>query len=510
MTWRADDPQGNEAAKVKYEVVPYTRGKGVDLGCGPSKGFAHWIGVDSCKDVALFGIPMQPDVVVETCERLPYADGELDFAFSSHLLEHIVNYCGALKEWRRVLKVGGHLVLYLPHKALYPNVGTPGANPDHQHDFTPEQILADLATIGGWDFPLCESRNERMEYSFLIVATKRNDWQQNHLYRRKRSEKTVCVVRYGGFGDMIQAAGVLPGLKRQGYHVTVMTTPKGQAVLAEDPHVDAWFLQEQDQVPNQELGAHWTANARRFDRFINLSESVEVGLLFQPGVTRHGWPQAARHMVANVNYGEFTAAIAEVPYKNEARFYPSPQEAKDAAALVRGFSILWVLAGSSVHKFYPWQDTAIQRVLNEIPEANVIFVGSADCKILEQGWENNPRVLCASGELGIRETMAIAQKVAVVVGPETGVLNAVAFEPNEKICLLSHSSKENLTKHWVNTTSLIGQAQCYPCHRLHYGDAFCPTHKETGAALCQVTIDPDHVFDAVAAAYRVWKLRAAA
>ena len=46
-----------------------------------------------------------------------------------------------LREWWRVIRPGGHLVLYLPHKAHYPNIGQPGANPAHKHDFLPEDIV---------------------------------------------------------------------------------------------------------------------------------------------------------------------------------------------------------------------------------------------------------------------------------------------------------------------------------------------------------------------------------
>ena len=46
MTWRAEDPMGDEASKVKYDIVEYTRGAVLDLGCGPSKAFPHFIGVD--------------------------------------------------------------------------------------------------------------------------------------------------------------------------------------------------------------------------------------------------------------------------------------------------------------------------------------------------------------------------------------------------------------------------------------------------------------------------------
>ena len=47
MAWRLNDPQGNEAAKIKYDIVPYTRGKGLDVGCGGFKAYQHFIGVDN-------------------------------------------------------------------------------------------------------------------------------------------------------------------------------------------------------------------------------------------------------------------------------------------------------------------------------------------------------------------------------------------------------------------------------------------------------------------------------
>jgi SAM-dependent methyltransferase len=45
------------------------------------------------------------------------ADGSYDFLLSSHCLEHVANPLGALREWHRVTRPGGHLVLLLPDPA---------------------------------------------------------------------------------------------------------------------------------------------------------------------------------------------------------------------------------------------------------------------------------------------------------------------------------------------------------------------------------------------------------
>lgn len=336
---------------------------------------------------------------------------------------------------------------------------------------------------------------------------------------------SVCVVRYGGFGDMLQAATVLPALKRAGFRVVVMTTPKGRDVIEHDPNVDEFILQDTDQVPNAELGAFWAVQAKRFDRFVNLSESVEGTLLAYPGRANHGWPDAVRRqMLGHVNYHEFTAALAEVPFQAEGRFYPTAEEtaaverfltrARLAANGMAGragpvnapvtFNVLWALSGSSVHKMYPHQDDVIANLLRAIPEATVTLVGDELCRLLETGWEDNPRVHCLSGKIGIRETLALAQRMDCVVGPETGVLNAVAFEPMGKVCMLSHSSRDNLTKHWVNTEAIEPPTACFPCHRLHQDRRFCPEHAPSGAAMCAWDIDPYRVFAAITRVYSEW------
>jgi predicted SAM-dependent methyltransferase len=96
MVWRASDPEGDEAAKVKYDVVRYTRGAVLDFGCGPNKAFPTWLGVDSCKDTELFGIEMHPNLKVDLGDPAAIAAAfqteSVDAIFSSHTLEHIEDH----------------------------------------------------------------------------------------------------------------------------------------------------------------------------------------------------------------------------------------------------------------------------------------------------------------------------------------------------------------------------------------------------------------------------------
>lgn len=540
MVWRLNDPQGNEAAKVKYDIVPYTRGVVLDMGCGPSKAYRHFLGVDSCKDTELFGIAMRPEIRCDVGDPQAVADTfqslSVDAIFSSHCLEHIEDYRAALAAWWDIIKPGGHLVLYLPHRELYPNIGTYGANPDHKHDFVAEDIIRALEGFTPClDVLVNETRAQDCEYSFLLVVRKLAAPHEGfYTYTQPKPAKTVCIVRYGGFGDMVQAANVFPAFKRAGFHVTVMTTPSGRQVVEHDPHIDAFIVQDTDQVPNEELSEYWEAQAKRFDAFVNLSESVEGTLLAYVGRANHMWPDSVRRKYLGRNYLEWMSELAEVPYACEARFYPTPEETgvvdrfigtiRRRAAGVEGiagpthapptFNIMWTLSGSSVHKMYPHQDEVIQHLLATIPECTVTLVGDELSQLLEAGWENHPRVHCMAGRMTIRDTLALAQRMDAVVGPETGVLNAVAFEPNGKVCMLSHSSRENLTRDWVNTESIVPPTACHPCHRLHHDRRFCPEHKPSGASMCAWETDPQQVFNAIVRIYTDWKqlreMRAAA
>src|SRR4249920_3657299 len=101
--WTLENSQGNEAAKIRWELVPYFHGRILDLGCGEYKTFPHWIGVDNG---AMWG-KLHVDAPIETAVKLDlFASASCDGIFSSHLLEHIEYEAvpAALVEWCRVIK----------------------------------------------------------------------------------------------------------------------------------------------------------------------------------------------------------------------------------------------------------------------------------------------------------------------------------------------------------------------------------------------------------------------
>jgi predicted SAM-dependent methyltransferase/ADP-heptose:LPS heptosyltransferase len=495
MVWKKDDPQGNEAGKIRWEIVKWTRGRGLDIGAGLYRTFPHFITVDNNIDAVLFGHPMpRPDIPVEDGAKLDcVASASMDFVFSSHMLEHVEeeNLVKCLKEWMRVIKPKGYLVLYLPDADEYPKVGEPGANPDHKWNVTYLRVCDLMKKTGvGWDLVDFQKRNADNEYSLYFVFRKEHEGHAFSYDAPRPVGKTVGVVRYGAYGDLIQAASVCAALKREGWHVTLYTANPGYEVIQHDPNIDEFYIQDRDQVPNPALGEFWAYHAKKYDRWINLSETVEGALLTMAGPGRivDTYPPAVRHQLCNRNYLEYQHLVAGVEYDPDDRsmkFYPTEQEKEWAKAERKAygqFLIVWALSGSSVHKHWPHLDAAVSGLLIDFPEVEILFVGGKDGVVLEQGWEKAARVHRRSGKWDIRQTLSFVQLADVVIGSETGVLNAVAHSEMPKVVFLSHSTQENLTRDWENTHSLAsvgtvckgrGNDEAPACHQLHHGWARC-------------------------------------
>src|SRR6185437_2278471 len=157
MTWRAEDPEGYESSKIASLAVPYLQGKCLDLGCGLDVVWPSVIGVDNGDHFGERSAGIKCDVTNLSL----FSSGSMDAVFSSHVLEHFEreDVPTILGEWWRVIRKGGFLVLYLPHKDLYPNIGEPGSNPTHKWDILPEDIIDIMKGVGSWTMKENEVRS---------------------------------------------------------------------------------------------------------------------------------------------------------------------------------------------------------------------------------------------------------------------------------------------------------------------------------------------------------------
>jgi SAM-dependent methyltransferase len=101
--------------------------------------------------------------------RLPFADGSQDAILASHVLEHIGNSREVLADWYRVLRIGGYLVLFVPHKYLYERrADLPSRwNGDHKRFYTPATLLTELEEslpVNGFRVRHCVDNDEGFDY----------------------------------------------------------------------------------------------------------------------------------------------------------------------------------------------------------------------------------------------------------------------------------------------------------------------------------------------------------
>ena len=521
--WMANSEyKGTEVGKVRHRIVSYIKGIGLDLGCGDEKITHTTIGIDIKQT-------KKSNLIMDLSENDPlrmFSDNYFDYIFASHILEDFIATDAVLDAWWSKIKPGGYLILYCPDADYYPRVGTPGSNVDHRKDLYWQDAWRILKDFGNAKKIAASRHNDSNEYSWLLIVQKKfgflkkpldiiksawtgqNDNGRMHFPRQKKTKKECLIIRYGAIGDAIWATPVLRQLKKEGYYIVYNCTPYSAQVLRNNPNIDEFLIQEKDAIPNEDLGPYWESISQGFDKVINLSQSVERILLKAEGTEGYDWSHAKRQKECNVNYQDKTMEVAGYPDLKGQRgeLYFSKMEEALAGSLRAGtkdrFLILWALSGSSFHKIYPWATYVCGEMNKNYDDICIITVGDYLCKMIEWQMTNT---INRSGVWTIRQSMAITKCADLVIGPETGILNAASCYDTPKIVFLSHSSEENLTKYWGNCTSLHSdKCKCYPCHRLMYTNC-CPKGPLKAASKCMEILEPQVVYDAIMKYYKPWK-----
>lgn len=101
-------PKTHHLTEEQKELAKYCeKGRGLDLGCGNLKCHPNAIGVDLHHESSA-------EIKSDVRDLWMFKDEELDFVVSSHTLEHMPDFISVLKEWKRVLKIGGVLAVAVP------------------------------------------------------------------------------------------------------------------------------------------------------------------------------------------------------------------------------------------------------------------------------------------------------------------------------------------------------------------------------------------------------------
>jgi tetratricopeptide (TPR) repeat protein len=155
------------------------RGQGIDIGSG----------TDSLAELTHFFPLMQsvrswdlPDGDAMRMDGVP--DGSYDFVHSSHCLEHLTDPVLGLRNWIRICKEGGHLLITVPDEDLYEQGVWPSTfNPDHKWTFT-------LSKTRSWS-PVCISLTQLLElFDDAVDIVKLELLDAGFRYESLRSDQT--------------------------------------------------------------------------------------------------------------------------------------------------------------------------------------------------------------------------------------------------------------------------------------------------------------------------------
>lgn len=142
-----------------------TNGIGLEPGCGQIIS-PFCIGIDNYagSDHPVYGGGYYPHV---RCmgEVLSFKNDVFDFIISHHSLEHMCNTERTLREWLRVLKDGGKIVIVMPDKRC-PYY----KDPSHMKEFAPDEFIDLLKRIE--NIKILEHNTLKNYFSFNTVIEK--------------------------------------------------------------------------------------------------------------------------------------------------------------------------------------------------------------------------------------------------------------------------------------------------------------------------------------------------
>jgi predicted SAM-dependent methyltransferase len=146
-----DTPYQSETSRCRVRLAPYCEGYGLDLGFGGDPIVPSAIRMDMPTPYANTG-EYSVQLGGQAEDLYWFRDSVLDYVYSSHLLEDYVDTEVILREWLRVLRLGGRLIVFCPDEQVYRKhcalTGQP-YNTKHIHaDFSLEKVKRHLERIG--------------------------------------------------------------------------------------------------------------------------------------------------------------------------------------------------------------------------------------------------------------------------------------------------------------------------------------------------------------------------
>jgi ADP-heptose:LPS heptosyltransferase len=325
----------------------------------------------------------------------------------------------------------------------------------------------------------------------------------------------ILVWRTGAFGDVLITTPLIRHLHNQGHEILYVAGERGEQILKNNPHV-VKILPHDKGIKNELLGEHidWLKRRNRCDRVIDLNESIEVALSQHPRSANYKLPKQERIARFNRNFYEYCFEHAGEDWiksrpldKHGASLFFTPELFFDQSELDQArkhlkpdcYNVLIGLAGSGTNKCYPYMMDFCNEVMKQHKNVHFITVGDLKCQVLEDAIDDG-NVTKLSGNIKMRESMALTSMVDLVISPDTGLLHAAGCYDTKKIAILGHNTHECISKHFTNVYPIEADeklAPCAPCLLLIYNmKSQCPLSPITESSICMAEGQPlQRVYD---------------
>lgn len=320
----------------------------------------------------------------------------------------------------------------------------------------------------------------------------------------------ILIVRLGAIGDCIQITPLAKYIKERGNEVYILTSEQGMEILKANPFIDKLIYHKKDSVSDSELGDYFARVQKEnaCDKLINLCESIEVKYLFHPVDPQYNYTKEERLALANKNHYDAIFEAAGYPdIKGRLpQLYFTEDEEKEFMSfrndIIGKFFVLWCLSGSAMHKVFPYTRYVMETLLNRYPDIVFVTVGDDWCEILEGELESD-RIIHKANKWNIRQTAIASKYASLVIAPETGVLHMAGCFDTPKTGLLTHTTRECLTKYFKNDYSMEAKVSCAPCFRMIYNAKIqCPIDSVTAAPWCVAFgFNPDDLISKIEGIY---------
>lgn len=146
--------EGNASQFAIPFAKHFCKGNGVDVGCNRHE----WLFPGA--------IPIDP-LLDSKFDAMNLGVSGLDYIYSSHCLEHLDSWVGAIEYWHKCLKVGGVLFLYLPDYSQ--EYWRPWNNRKHKHIIDKTHVQDLLVSLNFKDILVSGTD---LNNSYIVVGCK--------------------------------------------------------------------------------------------------------------------------------------------------------------------------------------------------------------------------------------------------------------------------------------------------------------------------------------------------